>query len=128
MGTRGWMAPETYHSKRLDFKVDMFALGCLFAFTLSHGKHPFGDDLDERLFRMRKGYPMILTFRDLKAPYSNDLVAFQLIQSMLAIDPAERPTAKDVLDHDFFVCFRVTPQVIDTGTITILLFKPVINT
>jgi len=50
-GTRGWMAPEQYGSARLGGEVDIFALGCIFGYTLStEGKHPFGDDLDERVY------------------------------------------------------------------------------
>jgi len=39
-GSRGWMAPEVYQSHRFDFKVDVWALGLIFGFTLSGGKHP----------------------------------------------------------------------------------------
>ena len=34
-GTRGWMAPEVYKMQRFDLKVDIFPLGCIFAYTLS---------------------------------------------------------------------------------------------
>lgn len=34
-GTRGWMAPEQYGSSRLGQEVNIFALGCIFGYTLS---------------------------------------------------------------------------------------------
>ena len=114
-GTRGWTAPEMYTTHRFTYKVDMFVLGCLFAFTLSNGKHPFGDDPDLRVVRIKNREPIVMTFKELNAAYSNDLVAFQLIQSMLEIDPERRPTAENVLNHIFFMSLRVTPPVIDTG-------------
>ena len=55
------MAPEVYESNRFDFKVDVWALGLIFGYTLSGGKHPFGDDLITRIDRIKKKEPMVLT-------------------------------------------------------------------
>lgn len=52
--TIGWMAPEKYRFDRFDFKVDIFPLGCIFAYTLSGGKHPFGEDAHNRFIRIIK--------------------------------------------------------------------------
>ena len=51
-GSKGWMAPELYLNERHDFKVDIFSLGCVFAYTLTGGKHPFGVEGDERTNRI----------------------------------------------------------------------------
>ena len=102
-GTRGWMAPEQYNSDRFGREVDIFALGCVFGYTLSvGGKHPFGDDIDDRIYFIKRGKSMILTSNDLKERYSADGLSFGLIQSMLNMDPVTRPIALDVLGHGFF--------------------------
>ena len=85
-GTRGWIAPELYEG-RYDYKVDIFPLGCLFGYTLSNGKHPFGEDV-ERSFRiMKKREPKFLAKNNMKEPYSKDDVAFNLIKSMIKMEP-----------------------------------------
>ncbi len=99
-GTRGWMAPEVYELKRFDFKVDIWALGLIFGFTLSGGKHPFGDDIDSRSTRIRQKEKMLLTKGDLKE--SGGHVAFKLIKRMLTVEPNSRPTVQDVLNDFFF--------------------------
>ena len=101
-GTKGWMAPEVYECNRFDFKVDVWALGCIFGYTLSGGKHPFGDDV-KRIVRIIQKENMILVQKDLKRPYSEDDVSFELIKSLLQIEPRNRPTAEDVLKSPFFI-------------------------
>ena len=101
-GTLGWTAPELYGSARYTPKVDIFALGCIFGYTLSGGKHPFGDGIYRKL-RIQQREPMLFDNGDLKKPYSEiDGVAFELIQSMLEIEPIFRPSAKDVVESTFF--------------------------
>jgi len=95
-GSVGWMAPEVYEFDRFDFKVDVWALGLLFAYTLSGGKHPFGDDPFERQARIKRKESMIFYKADLIESFSNDPYAFELIESMLAIEPEKRPTAREV--------------------------------
>jgi len=103
-GTKGWMAPEVYESNRIDLKVDIWALGCIFGYTLSGGKHPFGDDIIRRIFRIIEKEPMVMVQEDLKEPYnSKDGIAFELIQSMLNLEPTTRPNVVDLLNHPFFV-------------------------
>lgn len=102
-GTRGWMAPELYQSSRCDSKVDIFALGCIFGYTLSDGKHPFGDDPFDRSYRVKHRKPIVMMQEDLSIPYSEDEVAYQLILSMVEMDPADRPTVEEVLQNDFFL-------------------------
>ena len=103
-GTNGWMAPELYQSEHWDSKVDIFPLGCVFAYTLTDGgKHPFGDDDPiRRQIRIIDHEPILLTIEDLKKPYANDDVAFELIRSLVQMDPENRPTAYEVLNHPFF--------------------------
>lgn len=102
-GTQGWMAPELYQSDRCDYKVDIFPLGCIFAYTLSvSGKHPFGEDENERSTHIKQKKPMLTVQEELKKPYSNDDIAIKLIRSMVDMEPYQRPTAITVLNHPFF--------------------------
>ncbi len=104
-GTRGWMAPEVYEFDRFDFRVDVWALGLIFGYTLSGGKHPFGNDCNERIVRIRRKEPMLMAKEDLKKGYSRDGVAFQLIESMLEVNPSKRPTVSDLFKKSTFFLF-----------------------
>jgi len=95
-GTRGWMAPEVYELARFDFSVDMFAFGCIFGYTLSEGnQHPFGNDCNERILRIKRKEPMLMVRENLKKPYCDE-TAFELIQKMLNMDHAIRPTIAEI--------------------------------
>lgn len=103
-GSPGYRAPEMFENKVLDNKVDIFALGCVFGCTLSTGgKHPFGDDEVTRSYKIKEKKPMVLKQKDLKGPYySVDEFVFELIQSMVKVNPKERPTAAEILKNPFF--------------------------
>ena len=79
-GTACWTSPELFdHStNRCDFQVDIFPLGCIFGYTLSGGKHPFGDDhpyaISSKIIRKEA---MLMVQQDLKEP-----LAFKLIQNI----------------------------------------------
>jgi len=101
-GTWGWIAPEVYKEDRFDFKVDVWALGCIFGYTLSGGKHPFGDDdIMKRIDRIKQKRAMLLTKKDLLIENKEIIKAFELIKSMLMVDPKIRPTVKDILKDSF---------------------------
>jgi len=102
-GSRGWMAPEVYQSNRFDFKVDVWALGCIFGYALTGGKHPFGEDYFEQFDRIRKKQPMLLKKKDLIVETNKDAdKAFELIKSMLIVEPKNRPTVMYILKDPFF--------------------------
>ena len=56
-----------------------------------------------RIDRIMKKEPMILVQKDLNIPDPENGVAFELIQSMLIMDPKIRPTAMEVLNSNFFI-------------------------
>ena len=113
-GTRGWIAPELYESDRFDLKVDVWALGCIFAYTLNEGKHPFGEDISMRIDRIKKKEAMLFVQQDLTIPDSEE--AFKLIQDMLATEPIIRPTAKDVLMNNIFFENSISPFLLSRLT------------
>jgi len=100
-GTKGWMAPELYELDRFDNKVDIFPLGCIFAYTLTGGKHPFGEDTNERIVNIKRRELMIFVQNDLNEPYFSESV-FESIKVMLEMVPENRPTAEEVLSNCFF--------------------------
>ena len=98
---KSWLPPEAYGKFTFTAAMDLFALGCLYGFTLSRGRHPYGDDEENRVSRIKKKEPMTLTVQHLKNVESADTV-FQLICCLLNVDPLERPSAKRVLKNAFF--------------------------
>ncbi len=100
----GWIAPELYESDTYDFPVDIFALGCVFGYTMTDGEHPFGDN-NSRQFRIMKKEPMLWTLETFQEIYSSTAdgnSVFELIQQMVEVDPTNRPTAEKVLESDYF--------------------------
>lgn len=102
-GTVGWLAPELCGgSETYDFKVDIFPLGCVFAYTLTGGKHPFGKDHFSRQHRITEKMEMQLVPSDLIMAQDNSVEAFKLISKMVEMEPRERPTAKEILNDPYF--------------------------
>ncbi|MFI7699945.1 serine/threonine-protein kinase [Nonomuraea sp. NPDC049480] len=88
MGSPGWVAPERLTGGPAMPASDVFAWGCLVAFAAS-GHHPFGG-----------GEADVLTRRILFDPPRLEGVPAMLrpaVEAALAKDPADRPTAADLL-------------------------------
>ncbi|TDD34544.1 serine/threonine protein kinase, partial [Nonomuraea terrae] len=88
MGSPGWVAPERLTGGPALPSSDVFAWGCLVAFTAT-GHHPFGG-----------GEPDVLTRRILfEAPRIDGVPALlrPAVAAALAKEPADRPKAADLL-------------------------------
>lgn len=118
-GTRGWMAPEMYHLTRYDLKVDIFALGCLFYYTLSGGKHPFGNDPIDRMYRIKRKEPKVLELDDFKDPYCKDTAVLKLISTMVEMEPSNRPTVDCILNDPFFHTLKISFSSVSYYTVLI---------
>lgn len=128
-GTSGWKAPElisqpkdtdskhsqsgTNHTNGTDSAngtsgpsgvkraADIFSLGCLFFWVLTDGIHPYEDEngwqqlRELNIKRDNKKMGVLERWSDAYEP-------MQLITSMLAHEPQDRPTALQVLNHPFF--------------------------
>lgn len=95
-GTEGWIAPEMLTgSGRVTRAVDIFSLGCVFYYVLSGGRHPFGDPL-ERQANIKNGK------YSLPDMGSHANLARPLIDQMLHLNPAERPSIVAVTKHPVF--------------------------
>jgi serine/threonine-protein kinase/endoribonuclease IRE1 len=74
--------------------MDVFALGCVFHFILTHGKHPFGEDVSSRDHFIKLGSFMM--------DKSLDYLSYILIESMIDIDPDSRPKIGNVIKFPLF--------------------------
>uniref|UniRef100_A0A060T7Y2 non-specific serine/threonine protein kinase n=1 Tax=Blastobotrys adeninivorans TaxID=409370 RepID=A0A060T7Y2_BLAAD len=85
--------------RRLTRAVDVFSLGCVFYYFLTHGKHPFGDSsIREKNIEANK-----YSLDELGAPDEPDSVeAHDLISKMISFDPRKRPEASEVILHPYF--------------------------
>ena len=106
LGTDGWIPPEVLNALVEDAayytcKGDIFPLGLIFCFTLCKGLHPFGDAVQERNERIKKGEPMLPEIIEKLKKRGES--SYKLIVKMLSSNPEERPTAAEVLRHDFFI-------------------------
>ncbi|KAJ6481659.1 hypothetical protein C8R45DRAFT_905022 [Mycena sanguinolenta] len=83
---------------RLTKSVDIFALGCLFYYTMTSGGHPFGDRF-EREANIMKGAKNL---QGLERFGEEGEEAVNLISSMLDAEARERPDTTTCLLHPFF--------------------------
>ncbi|KAF9483305.1 hypothetical protein BDN70DRAFT_891865 [Pholiota conissans] len=83
---------------RLTKSVDIFALGCLFYYTLTNGGHPYGDRFEREVNIMRdtKDLSALERFGE------EGTEATDLISSMLSFEARARPDTTTILLHPFF--------------------------
>ena len=61
-GTEGWIAPELLEDadkescRRITKAIDIFSLGCVYYYVLTHGSHPFGDSIRRQLNILNSTY------------------------------------------------------------------------
>ncbi|KAF7698222.1 serine/threonine-protein kinase/endoribonuclease IRE1-like [Silurus meridionalis] len=100
-GTEGWIAPEVLSEDAKHnptCKVDIFSAGCVFYYVVSQGCHPFGKSL-QRQANILLG---VYSLDHLQPEKHEDIVAMNLVEQMLSMEPEKRPSAERVLKHPFF--------------------------
>lgn len=100
-GTEGWIAPEVLSEDCKDnptCAVDIFSAGCVFYYVVSEGSHPFGKSLQRQANILLGTYSLDY----LQTDKHGDIVARDLIEQMLSMEPQRRPSAESVLKHPFF--------------------------
>jgi serine/threonine-protein kinase/endoribonuclease IRE1 len=96
-GSSGWQAPEQLQARggssaaRQTRAMDVFSLGCITAYCLTGGQHPFGESY-QRDTNILRGKPNLSGLA--KQPEASNLVA-----AMLAKAPESRPGMAAVLRH-----------------------------
>ncbi|KAG9051040.1 hypothetical protein FS837_000148 [Tulasnella sp. UAMH 9824] len=107
-GTVGYTAPEIVKDERYSKSVDMWALGCVL-YTLLCGFPPFYDEsINVLTEKVARGYYTFLS------PWWDDISASSkdLITHLLCVDPAQRYTIDEFLNHPW--CKEPRGQVAPT--------------
>lgn len=123
-GTAGWIAPEISRhdmkrqdltesgedsshdllmgmdrNRRLTRAVDIFSLGCVFYYILSHGGHPFGENQRREINIEEYNYSLPALDDDSE---QDNVEARDLITQMISHNPSKRPKISQVLLHPYF--------------------------
>jgi serine/threonine protein kinase len=93
-GTPNYIAPEVLQKKGHSYEADIWAMGCIM-YALLVGRPPFETST------LKETY-MRITANKYYLPTHISLAARNLIQKLLAADPAARPTLEKILQDDFF--------------------------
>ncbi|XP_043909920.1 inactive serine/threonine-protein kinase PLK5 [Protopterus annectens] len=100
-GTPNYLAPEVINKKGHTFKSEIWALGCIM-FTMLAGHSPFKTTTVKEMYRcIREGHYSM--------PENISPAAQNLIASLLAQSPGDRPCLDEVIQHAFF-SQGVTPE------------------
>ena len=93
-GTPDYLAPEMVNKEGHNTKIDIWNLGVLI-FELLTGRPPFEAKNQNELFE---------NIRNQKISWPIDIptAAKKLILNILNIEPNERPTLDEILDHSWF--------------------------
>ncbi|KAL4441904.1 hypothetical protein ABPG74_003655 [Tetrahymena malaccensis] len=97
VGSPYWLSPEQLNKQKYTNKVDIWALGiCII--EMAEGMPPYGDLRPTSAMKMIKQNP-IVNFQD-PQQFSDELNNF--LSHCLQINPEERWSAEQLLNHDFF--------------------------
>ncbi|KAI8536773.1 hypothetical protein RHMOL_Rhmol10G0282800 [Rhododendron molle] len=93
-GSSGWQAPEQLLHGRQTRAVDMFSIGCVLFYSMTAGRHPFGDrfERDNNIVKSKADLFLVEEIPE----------AVDLLSRLLDRDAELRPKASEVLIHPMF--------------------------
>jgi len=113
--TEGWFCPSdpVDENGRRNSLSDIFAVGLLLGVIASKGSHlAHGKDLTEAIERISNQQSRTLTLDDIdETILCRSVPFFNLLDTMLSYDPANRPATADILAHSFFKVQTAMPVV-----------------
>ena len=112
-GTPNYIAPEILEKKNgHSYEVDIWSLGVVM-YTMLFGRPPF-ETADVKLTYKR------IKMNSYKFPENIkvDERAKKLIESILVLDPAKRPSLDEIAQHDFFKIYVTVPLVLPLCTLS----------
>lgn len=111
-GTAGFIPPEMFSTKTehlpgiMNEKIDVFSIGVIFYYFL-YGVTPYQDECEEIVLeRNIKGVFKFLNLWEQKVDKVSP-EAQNLVENMLKIDPGERFSIEQCLNHNFFSVFNL---------------------
>lgn len=100
-GTQIYHSPEMLLKKGYDTRVDIWAIGILI-FELMVGRPPFKSDaqhsMEDNIVHLRINWPSTM-----------NLLAKNLISKLLRLEPDQRLTLKEILEHQFILNYVENP-------------------
>ena len=112
-GTPNYIAPEILEKKNgHSYEVDIWSLGVVM-YTMLFGRPPF-ETADVKLTYKRIKMNSYIFPEKIKV----DERAKKLIESILVLDPAKRPSLDEIAQHDFFKIYNAVPLVLPLSTLS----------
>ena len=100
-GTQIYHSPEMLLKKGYDTRVDIWAIGILI-FELMVGRPPFKSDaehsMEDNIVNLRINWPSTM-----------NLLAKNLVSKLLKLEPDQRPSLKEILEHQFILSYVQNP-------------------
>jgi aurora kinase len=100
-GTQIYHSPEMLLKKGYDTRVDIWAIGILI-FELMVGRPPFKSDgqhsMEDNIVHLRINWPSTM-----------NLLAKNLVSKLLKLEPDQRLTLKEILEHQFILTYVENP-------------------
>ena len=112
-GTPNYIAPEILEKKNgHSYEVDIWSLGVVM-YTMLYGRPPF-ETADVKLTYKR------IKMNSYKFPENIKIheTAKKLIESILVLDPAKRPSLDEIAQHDFFKIYNSVPLLLPLSTLS----------
>jgi serine/threonine protein kinase len=130
LGTSGYMAPELLETDesgkaKPTFESDVWALGVVFYFVVSDGKHPFGDRMvnDHNSYDLRDYLISSLKTARATNAGTNHNGVLDLVFHMVDHKPENRPSVFFILYHPYFALSNSTASRYWRGKILVHLSR-----